>query len=115
MQTIFPGSGIDPFASLSAVIAEEALALLEALAVDDIDELRFRGTLLVTHAQDTGQDTLAAALISLLDTSGGWPDFARRKQLVTRVERVISAAADVVTAHAARDCGTHDELRPCLN
>lgn len=90
-----------PYAStrnFSSAIAEEALGLLAAFLAKDREEMKFRATLLLAYADDTGQKALASSSLALLDKV---PDGDVDKlRLTTLVEHVIAAAADIVTAGA---------------
>lgn len=87
---------------LSSVIAEEALALLEAFVVSDSEEISFRATLLLTYARDAGQKVLAVALVDLLQEVGGDAHQVINERTASLFEKVIAAAADVVSSGHAR-------------
>lgn len=86
-----PGASI-----FSSVIAEEALALSAAFLAQDVEEMRFRATLLLTYALDTGQTLLTAASVELLKQAAERTSAAETMALA--FEQVIAAAADSLLA-----------------
>ena len=86
-----PGASI-----FSSVIAEEALALSAAFLAQDVEEMRFRTTLLLTYALDTGQSSLTAAASTLLKQVSEGTTVGQH--LADAFEQVIAAAADGLAA-----------------
>ncbi|URL60126.1 hypothetical protein IM816_08630 [Luteibacter flocculans] len=82
-----------------SMIAEEALALVEAFAARDTEEMTFRATMLLTYARDTGQMPLAVASIAFLEEV---LDGGTVQHTSNAFEHVIAAAAAIVEATIAQ-------------
>lgn len=95
MRTTNAGAPIFP-----SMIAEEALALVEAFAARDMEEMKFRATVLLTYARDTGQMPLAVASIAFLEDvlEGG----VMGRHTCGALEQVIAAAAEIVESAIAQ-------------
>lgn len=99
--------------AFSSVIAEEALALLAAFRSYDEEEIRFRTTLLLMYAQDTGKKALAVSSIALLEEVSGAREPSKAR-MVGAFEQVIAAAADIVAAHGVvDDHDSHVKISGC--
>lgn len=94
-MSLRPSAG--PPASVSGLIAEEALALLNAFADKDAEEIGFRATILLSYARDTGNRPLAVSCIALLDEVDRFTKPWNAKRAVScSLEQVIAAAANLV-------------------
>jgi hypothetical protein len=83
---------------VSGLIAEEALALLNAFTDKDAEEIGFRATVLLSYARDTGNRPLAISCIALLDEVDRFTKPWHAKRAVTcSLEQVIAAAANMVS------------------
>lgn len=83
---------------LRRAIAEDALALSGAFVDKDLQEIGFRVALLLSHAREAGAETLAEASETLLIEVNGVSELGKDDTLSCSLERVIAAAASVVTA-----------------
>jgi hypothetical protein len=78
-------------AQLRVEVAHDALALLDAVRSKDADECAFRCTLIASHAEQLGDQALAAAahaFIGILVSPSQRPG-----ELARALERVVAAAA----------------------
>lgn len=94
MRTTSAGAPIFP-----SMIAEEALALVEAFATRDTEEMKFRATMLLTYARDTGEMPLAVASIAFLEDM--LEDGSVSRHMSVAFEQMIAAAAEIVEAAIA--------------
>ena len=86
-----------PASVSGSVIAEEALALLNAFTDEDVEEIGFRATVLLSYARDTGNRPLAVSCIALLDEVARFTKPWNAKRAVScSLEQVIAAAANMV-------------------